>query len=397
MEMVGLAAVVILASNAFSKIAAFVQFATSTKSMSQSIVELRGRLEKLTDEGANRLQSLADSYAKAALAATGHGDAAAGAGKKQKDANDVLEDAAKKTEHLATMEKVRAVAAAELTKIKEHDIEVELQINKQTVDNAAAQDKLGTAVKATTKAYEEYLAAQEKSDLQLAAYNANLEVGTTAQREWNLAQMFGTTVVQRTLEPMQTQSEMLTKITDDFGQFADSVATGAVTAAQAFKRMVESIVADLLKMLAKKYILDFFFPGGAPGSGKTVVIEPPLVRSGMASAQSFAQGGAVTRTLAMPSALSGTTGTASSAPTFSSGGFGALGMAAAPAPAVNVTVNNNAPGVDVRTQQGSGGDLQIIIEQTRKAIASDIRRGGSDVARSLESTYRVGRGQAAPF
>ena len=44
--------------------------------------------------------------------------------------------------------------------------------------------------------------------------------------------------------------------------------------------------------------------------------------------------------------------------------------------------------------KGPGLPLQIIIEQTRKAIASDFRRGGTDVARAAEGAYRLSRGNA---
>lgn len=60
-----------------------------------------------------------------------------------------------------------------------------------------------------------------------------------------------------------------------------------------------------------------------------------------------------------------------------------LGVKAAMAP-MTVIVNNNAPGVDVRTQQNEGG---LTLEIVRAALAEDFMRGGSSVARAAESAY----------
>lgn len=54
--------------------------------------------------------------------------------------------------------------------------------------------------------------------------------------------------------------------------------------------------------------------------------------------------------------------------------------------AVNVTVHNYG-GAKVETRQ-NGGDLQIVIDQVRGALASDIARGGNVLSGALEGTYQ---------
>jgi hypothetical protein len=60
----------------------------------------------------------------------------------------------------------------------------------------------------------------------------------------------------------------------------------------------------------------------------------------------------------------------------------------------NVTINNYAPGVDVQAQRRPGGDLDVTVQAVRRALTSDVMRGGNDFAGSLERTYRMNRGAA---
>ena len=63
---------------------------------------------------------------------------------------------------------------------------------------------------------------------------------------------------------------------------------------------------------------------------------------------------------------------------------------------VQVNVINNA-GVNVDVQESSAGDaktINIIVNRVKKEIAGGIRDGNSEVASSLESTYRIRRGGA---
>ena len=64
---------------------------------------------------------------------------------------------------------------------------------------------------------------------------------------------------------------------------------------------------------------------------------------------------------------------------------------------MQVTINNNAPGVDVTTQQTGPTSLEVTINRARAAIAADIRSGGNSVSNSIEQAYGLGRGNAAAF
>jgi len=61
---------------------------------------------------------------------------------------------------------------------------------------------------------------------------------------------------------------------------------------------------------------------------------------------------------------------------------------------LNVTVNNNAPGVRVSTERSSNGDLLFTIEKVRQALSRDVQRGGNIFSKSLEGAYGVSRGGA---
>ena len=62
---------------------------------------------------------------------------------------------------------------------------------------------------------------------------------------------------------------------------------------------------------------------------------------------------------------------------------------------VEVTIiNNSGESVSERRQKTGNRELvEIVIGQTREAIASDIAKGGTRVARAIESTYNLGRGK----
>lgn len=65
-----------------------------------------------------------------------------------------------------------------------------------------------------------------------------------------------------------------------------------------------------------------------------------------------------------------------------------------PAGGGNVTINNNARGIDVQAERRPGGDLEVTIQAVRRALTRDVSRGGNEFASSLEQAYRVNRGRA---
>jgi hypothetical protein len=65
------------------------------------------------------------------------------------------------------------------------------------------------------------------------------------------------------------------------------------------------------------------------------------------------------------------------------------------AASVQVNVHNNAGAqVDVQTSD-DGSRIDIIVERTRRALAGDVRNGGTSFSKAIESTYALGRARAA--
>lgn len=62
---------------------------------------------------------------------------------------------------------------------------------------------------------------------------------------------------------------------------------------------------------------------------------------------------------------------------------GDLGITAK-TPPMNVTINNNAPGVDVQAKQ-NGSDLEVIVSK----LASDIQRGVGPLPSAFEGRYAM--------
>jgi phage-related minor tail protein len=58
---------------------------------------------------------------------------------------------------------------------------------------------------------------------------------------------------------------------------------------------------------------------------------------------------------------------------------------------MNVVINNNAPGVDVRPRQTDQG---LTIDVVMSAVAQAVTRGGNEVAESIENSYALNRGRA---
>jgi phage-related minor tail protein len=57
----------------------------------------------------------------------------------------------------------------------------------------------------------------------------------------------------------------------------------------------------------------------------------------------------------------------------------------------SITINNNAPGVDVKAERGSEGDLLFTIEKVRAALTRDVRRGGNPFSVAMGQAYGMAR------
>jgi len=187
----------------------------------------------------------------------------------------------------------------------------------------------------------------------------------------------------------QKQKSPIEKLTEDavralgggLGEFFSDMIKGSMSVAEAFNKMVKSIITDLAKLLAEfaakkaaEFIIGSITGGGAKVGGNAASPSLMLAQRPTFNAQA---------SLAGPSTRAGE-------PAAVSGGAGAVGAGGGP---WNVTINNNAPGVDVSTRQRSDGGLEVVIDRVKNMLAQDVVRGGNPFSRSLESAYGLGRGR----
>lgn len=196
---------------------------------------------------------------------------------------------------------------------------------------------------------------------------------------------------------------VLKVVQDNFQAFFENLGRGTERAGELFKRMVQSIIAQLLRLAAQKAILAAFgIDIGATKAAKGLVLQDGnIVRRYAKGAvfdesgpvRKFAKGTILTSPVLFPmSSGLGQAGEAGSEGVFplartSSGDLGVKGIS----PTVNVNVINNTNSeVEVR-QSEDGTRVDIIIDRAKRAVAADIRSGGGLVSSSIESTYALGR------
>ncbi|HXD04890.1 MAG TPA: hypothetical protein VN680_02495 [Burkholderiaceae bacterium] len=207
---------------------------------------------------------------------------------------------------------------------------------------------------------------------------------TEGQRAYARAQLATATTTQTATETLVKQQDELDVLTDGFNNFFENLARGTASVEDLFKRMVQSIIAELLKLWARKYIVEAIFGVGYSPGGKS---------------------GGQPRMMATSSGpTSGPTGFASSTAVgadISPVRFGVAGVQGvptqqAPAPTMQVTINNNAPNTKVDTRQTPAG-LEVIVSQVKASLTADVLRGGNDYANAHERAFGLSRGSAAAF
>jgi hypothetical protein len=215
--------------------------------------------------------------------------------------------------------------------------------------------------------------------------NAMLEAAGAAEG-WDKAQ-------QAAQDRREKEREQMEKVRDEWGFIADAmgqatydILTGSEKISHAIKRMVASIIADLIRVQAMKFII-----GLLTGSSN-----PFLQRvggfMGSANGNAFSGGGVVSvpTVHAMANGGIGVMGEAGPEAVLplQRNAAGKLGVAATN---MGVTVNNYA-GAEIGVRQTPTG---IQIDVIRRQLADDIRRGGTNLSAALEQTYRVGRQASA--
>jgi hypothetical protein len=313
--------------------------------------------------------------------------------------------------------KAAAKAAQELHDAWEPLRKLEADLRGETADFADAQRLLNDAMGATTaltgkitdanieqanasrrvtESIDAQIKAQEDAALEMQAMIELAEKGTDAQKRLAGAWLEHELALKHAAPVLDEWKDAQEALSAGFDRFVESLSSGSVTAAEAFRGMVQSILADLLKLLAKQAILKMFGPGagGAPLFGSAV-----LEAHGDAFAGGrilpFARGGVISRRMTMPMALMGEAGPEAVLP-LRRGANGNLGVESAGAAPLNIAIHNHAD-ARVSAQRDNAGDLQILIEATKRSMAVDIRRGGNEVSRAAEAAWRLSRGASAPI
>lgn len=250
------------------------------------------------------------------------------------------------------------------------------------------------------KAAEEWNLTVDDSVKKEQIWRDMLDNGTEDQKKYAHAMLDSAEASKKWGEQTSGMSDELKIIGEGFGNFFDNLARGTASAADLFKRMVQSIIADLLKLWAQKYIVEFFFPSGgsapAPGTGGKFALGGAFAGGNVLP---FMAGGVVGsptyfRMAGARVGLMGEAGPEAILP-LKRTSDGALGVRAQAAP-LNVQIHNHTD-AQVSARRDSDGTLQVVIEQAKLAVAADIRRGGNDIARAAEGAWRLSRGAAARF
>jgi phage-related minor tail protein len=366
-------------------------------------------IDRQTESAARRLR-INFRAAKAEM------EAPAAPGKKDElDAEGLLAKMEAQQKAAEAAAKAAAKAATELHDAWEPVRKLEADIRDETVDHAAAQRLLNDAMAKATDlagkltdanidqananrrvedAINAQIKAQEDADRDLQGMIKLAQEGTEAQRRLAGAWLEHELALKHMAPVVDEWKDVQDKLGAGFDRFVDSLASGSVTAAQAFRGMVQSITADLLKLAAQKFILEAFGIDISP----TKKAQGGAFIAGMEVAP-FALGGVVSsptrfRMAGARMGLMGEAGPEAIMP-LARTGDGALGVRAT-MPALQVAIHNYTD-AQVSARRDDAGNLQVVIEQTKRAVAADIRRGGTDIARAAESAWRLSRGAAAPF
>lgn len=257
---------------------------------------------------------------------------------------------------------------------------------------------LGGAINQVAEDSKEAAKTQEQEQLRWEALRYTYEHATGALKDYAQAQLIAGVTVKKGAEQSATVSEEMRALDSGFSRFVDNISQGSQSVAASFKAMARSIVADLLKIWAQRYILNVLFPGSSSTPAAPAVPHASGAAFLRGQRLAFASGGVVSGPTRFAFGggigLMGEAGPEAILP-LQRGSDGALGVRTTVAP-LKVAIHNYA-GAQVSARRDSDGTLQVLIEQTKLAVASDIRRGGTDIARAAEGAWRLSRGSAAPF
>jgi hypothetical protein len=245
---------------------------------------------------------------------------------------------------------------------------------------------LNEAATLAQKAYnEEKKKEAEAREASLKSLNAELDARQKEADIMNEAAIATAKYNEKIKKVTDDQITMTSVLKDNFDSFFKNLQGGSADAAEAFKRMAQSIVAQMLKLLAQWLVLKAF--GIDLGWGtKSGAPQAPIDLSMPVAGTQQASGEPSVHALgASPIMMSGTGGQQTLSPLARAQGT------SGGAPSVQVNVHNNAGAqVDVQSSE-DGSRIDITIERVRRALAGDVRAGGTVFSKSLESAYALGR------
>jgi hypothetical protein len=343
---------------------------------------------RFADEAIAKAKAQADAEAAAAarkklvddLITKSHesiGEARAKEARQFIEAQERMQDAIRKTAEAAVsaseLQRTNLSVTAGLNQADKERLEVQMDLAKQ----ADEFDK---------KRKQEILTREELARMAV--------LGTDKERAFANAQLEAMKATEENTKALEKQRTEMDVLTEGAQAFFDNLGRGAADASELFKRAIQSIIANLLQLWAKKYIIEAL--SGMFGGG---------------SSQPFMGGGGI----AAPFAAAAPPASVATPQTRT--GVGAMPMAAGVAPPMPLPVsglvplptpsvqqgasnqmqvhvhNNNGSQVSVETSE-DGARIDVIIDRTRRALAQDVRTGGSLFSGALESTYALGRARA---
>jgi len=274
-------------------------------------------------------------------------------------------------------------------------IELLRQAQKATADLAAVEGDLLQETETKTTAIETTntaIAAQVTEVDKLIAANDYLQQQAEyADEVWKRQQA----TLQETAESFSLMDESTDIFLRTFDSAVDGVARGTQSMSDAFENMTKSILLQIGKLLAIRGIGTALSSGGGTGFfsqlGASLLAEKGAVVSGGNHLTAYAKGGVVSGPTVFPMAngmgLMGEKSPEAVMPLtrMSNGNLGVESSG------MNVVINNNASGVEVRPRQTEDG---LTIDVVMSAVSQAVRRGGNEVSESFEASYALNRGRA---
>jgi phage-related minor tail protein len=178
-----------------------------------------------------------------------------------------------------------------------------------------------------------------------------------------------------------------------FDTAVNGVAQGTQSMSDAFENMTKAILLQIGKLLAIQGIGSALSgQGGFLGQlgASLLKSEQGNAFSGGSHLTAYAKGGVVNSPTIFPMksgvGLMGESGSEAVLP-LSRMSNGNLGVESS---GMNVVINNNASGVSVVPRQTDDG---LTIDVVMNAVSSAVRRGGNEIASSIEESYALNRGR----